>query len=487
MPVFSYPAPCAPVYKKPKSALDCLPQARKLVRKIAPGERPRFGVAPKLFVREGDKVLIVTLPDQDKCVAEAVTQALMEQGAKKVDFIYPLDLVGENAEKCSVEDGWREVKLYTEGKASGTPVDLLTGLGLGEATAKYLDSHPEYTSVFLDVAGGNVHRGLGKHGYKFSSFWPFNNWEWFFCTGHSFPLQVWDEFEKRTVEPIKEASEVRITDPEGTHLEFSLTEEEAIRWYHNSLLHGHLFMNPLMSTAGEGRERRGETFDAPPVFPKVNGVLAGTANHCGFFPRMETYFENDRLVEVRGGGKYGDGIRELMDRYKNIRWPGYPEKGVFWFCDTALCTAVGVHRRTSDMFNSYWVYPNLPERTRAGVFHLGFGTRTYAEEREFGSYARKHGLSRGHIHGAHLYFATFEVKIRGTNYWHKIVDKGWIAALSEPGVGAIAARYAKPDELLKYNWIPPLPGINCEGDYMKDYAPDPLKFIRKRMKEGKPV
>jgi hypothetical protein len=434
-------------------------------------------------------VLIVTLPDQDKYVAEAVIQALMEQGAEKVDFIYPRELVGKDPDTFSVEDGWREVELMKEGRASGTAVDLLTGLGLAEATSKYLDGHPEYTSVFLDVAGGNAQRGLGRHADKFARFWPFNNWEWFLARGHIFPLEVWVEFEKRIVEALGKASEVRITDPEGTYLEYSLKAEEAKRLQINAMVHHHLFMNPLMATAGEFRESRlrpGESLDAPPVFPKVNGVLAGTSNHCGFFPRMEVYFERDRLVGVKGGGRYGDSISELMDRYRDVQWPGYPDKGLFWFCDTALCTAVGAHRRKSDMFNSQWIYPNFPERTRAGVFHMGFGTRYSRTEKEFGEYARKHNLPRGHIH-VHNYFATFEVKLRGTDYWYKIVDKGWITALSDSDIRAIAAKYGHPDELLQYDWIPPLPGINCEGDYFKDYAPDPAAYLKKRIKENKPI
>ncbi|MDZ4246134.1 MAG: hypothetical protein U1D67_03335, partial [Dehalococcoidia bacterium] len=467
MSVYNYPAPCAPDYKKPTKVADCLPQARKLVTKIAASEQPKVGVAPRLFVKEGDVVLIVTLPDQDKYVAEAAAQALMEKGAKKVDFIYPRQLVGRDPEIVSVEDGWKEVELLKAGKASGTEADLITGLGLGEAARKHLDEHPEYTSIFFDVAGGNARRSLGKHAGKFRGYWPFNNWEWFLARAHTFPEEVWYEMERRLIEPLGKASQVRITDPEGSHLEFSVTPEEAKRWEIYAMLHGHLIFSTLHATSGEYRQKfLDETLDCPPVFAGVTGVLAGTANHCGFFPRIELYFERDKMVEVKGGGTYGDGIRDLKEKYKNTRWPGYPGKGYFWFCDTALCTSVGAFRRKSDMFNSQWVYPNLPERTRAGVFHLGFGSRTFAGEKEFEDYARKNKLPRGHIH-VHNYMATFEVKLRGTNYWYKVVDKGWVSALSDGDLRGIAAKYGLPDEIMKYDWIPPLPGINCRGNYLK--------------------
>lgn len=488
MAVYNYPGPIAPSFTKPKRVEDCLPRARFLVKKISPSDPVPRGVISQLHFRERDRILIGTVPDQDKYVSEAVTQALMEQGAQKVDFISAEELTGQKCNAYSVEDGWREVDLLKEGKASGTLIDLITGLGLGEAMAKYLDQHPDYTSVFLDVAGVNTRRALGKHGHKFMGFWPFNNWEWFLSKVQSFPLELLKELERRIVEPLGEASQVRLTDPEGTHLEYSLTAEQAKRWQIYALFHGHLFMDPFMATSGELRLSAigagGDSLECPPVFHDLNGVLAGTANHCGFFPRLELHFEHTRLVEVRGGGRYGDGVRELMDRNRDIQWPNYPDKGLFWFVDNALCTSVGAFRRTSDMFNSNWVYPNLPERTRAGVFHLGFGSRIYRYEEEFQKYAQKHNLPRGHIH-VHNYFLTFEIKVRGTNYWHKIVDKGYVSCLDDPSLRAIAARYGDPDELLSYDWIPPLPGINCEGDYLKDYAPGPVAYLKKRMKEGK--
>jgi hypothetical protein len=490
MKVYNYPSPRAPEFKKPTSIGDCLPQARLLIDKVSGSEPIPFTVSPRLFVRDGDKVLIVTVPDQIKYISEAVTQALMEQGAQKVDFINAEELLVEKCNTYSVEDGWRELDLLKEGKASGGPLDLLTGLGLGEATRQYLDEHIEYTSVFLDVGGANIKRALGTQAHKFTGFWPLNNWEWFLSKAQAFPFKLLEELERRTIEPLEKASAVRITDPEGTYLEYSLTAEEAKRWQMCALVHGHLFMDPLMATSGELRRMSAQTSAASlevlPVFHDLNGVLAGTANHCGFFPRIELYFEHARLVEVKGGGRYGDSIGDLMDKYRNIHWPGYPDKGYFWFCDCALCTSIGAFRRKSDMFNSYWLYPNLPERTRAGVFHLGFGSRTCRYEKEFAEYAQKHDLPRGHIH-VHNYFATFEIKLRGTNYWHKLVDKGHMTALADSGLRAIATKYGDPDELLTYDWIPPLPGINCERDYLQDYAKGPIEYLKKRINENKTI
>ena len=87
----------------------------------------------------------------------------------------------------------------------------------------------------------------------------------------------------------------------------------------------------------------------------------------------------------------------------------------------------------------------------------------------------------------HNYFATFEIKLRGTDYWYKIVDKGRITAMDDIDIRATSTKYGIPDKLLSYDWIPPLPGINCEGNYLKDYAPDPAAYLKKRVEEHKSI
>jgi len=248
-------------------------------------------------------------------------------------------------------------------------------------------------------------------------------------------------------------------------------------------LKGHLFMDPLQATVVEA-EIAPHSPEIGPVFRDLNGVLAGTSNHRGFLPRIQLHFEHGRLVDVKGGGKYGDGIGGLMEKYKNVRWPGYPDKGYFWFCDCALCTIVKAFRRTSDMFKSCWGFPNIAERNRAGVFHLGIGSRRHVEEHL--KYAKERKLPLGHIH-VHNYFITYEVKLQGSENWYKIVDKGWLTAMSDPDIRTLATKYGDPDKLLSYDWVPPLPGINCEGDYLKDYAPNPVAYLKKRMKEKKSI
>jgi hypothetical protein len=478
MAIYSYPLPCAPEYKKPTSVGDCLPQARAMAKKTF----SRAALGP---VKRGDQILIVTFPDQDEYVKGAIIQALEEEGAEKVDFVYEHEISGEKSIMGSVENGWEEAERMAKGP-KGTPEIALLG-NTPEKMRKYLDKRPEYTGVFMGL-GGRAHiiLALGPHGSKFRNNYVFNNWEELVSKSWTFPDELWREIERPVVEALGKASMVRITDPEGTYLEYPLTEEEALRFQKCAWLSGHLFLDPLQATTQEcAIVTWPYSWNVPPVFHDLNGVLAGTANHFGFYPRIELYFEHARLVEVKGGGKYGDLIREMMDEYKEAHWPGYPGKGFFWFCDSALCTSVKSFRRTSDMFNSYWDFPNTPERNRSGVFHHGIGSRRHFGE-AFDKYVKGHNLPHTHIH-VHNYFTTYEIRMRDTGHWLKMVDKGHLTTLDDPRIRTLAVKYGDPDELLSVEWVPPMPGINCEGDYFKDYAPDPMAYLKKRMKENKQI
>jgi hypothetical protein len=419
MSIYNYPAPCSPNYKKPVRTENCLPQARMLVKK----EKGRGAMGP---VKKGDNILIITFPDQDEYVKNAITEALKEEGAGKVNFTNEHEFSNGTPRVFSVLDGWREANTV-----ENEPWDMSGSTfysDVSENLRSYLTKNNEYTKVFFGLGGRNhLIFQLKEHFPKFKGCWLFNNWEEFLSRAWSYPDELEVEIERRIIGMLGKAAAVRITDPEGTHLEYPLTAEQANRWQLNAWWHGHLNLDPLISTTEESAITPVSP-DVPPVFRDINGVLAGTSNHMGYIPKIEVFFEHGRLIKVKGGGKYGEMINEIMEKYKDVHWPGYPDKGFFWYCDCALCTVVKAFRRTSDMFSSYWRLPNITERNRAGIFHMGFGSRRHG--RQYLQFARENGLSTGHIH-VHNYFVTFEIKIRGTDYWYKIVDKGWLTAMDD--------------------------------------------------------
>ena len=75
------------------------------------------------------------------------------------------------------------------------------------------------------------------------------------------------------------------------------------------------------------------------------------------------------------------------------------------------------------------------------------------------------------------------MRLRNTDKWVKLLDKGRMTSLDDPEVRALASRYGDPDYILAEDWIPEVPGINAPGDYMRDYAPNPgaysLEVLRK--------
>ena len=88
MAAYSYPAPKAPNYTKPNSVEDCITQARIFAKKV----HGRAALGP---VEKGDKILIVTYADQDEYIRDAMLQALIEEGAETVDFLFTHELTGK--------------------------------------------------------------------------------------------------------------------------------------------------------------------------------------------------------------------------------------------------------------------------------------------------------------------------------------------------------------------------------------------------------
>jgi hypothetical protein len=59
--------------------------------------------------------------------------------------------------------------------------------------------------------------------------------------------------------------------------------------------------------------------------------------------------------------------------------------------------------------------------------------------------------------------------------------------MSDTDIRSLATKHGDPDKLLSYDWVPPIPGINCEGEYLKDYAPNPVGYLKKRLREKQSI
>ena len=70
-----------------------------------------------------------------------------------------------------------------------------------------------------------------------------------------------------------------------------------------------------------------------------------------------------------------------------------------------------------------------------------------------------------------MLFPTFNITTKsGKEY--TIIRNGRLTALDDPDVRKLAEKYGDPDDLLREDWIPQVPGITASGSY-DDYARNP--------------
>lgn len=267
---------------------------------------------------------------------------------------------------------------------------------------------------------------------------------------------------------------VHITDPEGTDLRYTSHDEywdpnreffnpDYIRQFYpqnvpygRTYLPGHIWGKP--------------NFYLPEGLEDGSGVIAGTMNHIGPFPRIKLSVEDSRITDIDGGGQFGDKLRQIAEETSSVQYPGMPGRGLLYWWEASIGTNPKIHRPRKDYLNG--LNCALYERMRSGIVHIGFGSVvSSAPETE----AALAGLPRvAHWH-VHLNYATMTLELRDGSK-EVIIDDGRLKALDDPEVRAIAERYGDPDRLLDEDWIPATPGINMEGDYLRDYAGDPTAW-----------
>jgi hypothetical protein len=212
----------------------------------------------------------------------------------------------------------------------------------------------------------------------------------------------------------------------------------------------------------------------PPIIAKENaaGVVAGTTSHFSrAFPQVKVELEGGQIVKIVGGAAYGDAWRDLFEESKRTQYPCFPRPGLFYLWEVAIGTNPKILRPSGIEFHSSGGFEW--ERRRSGVIHMGFGTLWRSAEEKW---AGEHGILYGHLH-IHLLFPTFTVNtLSGKDY--TIIRNGRLTALDDPEVRKLAENYGDPDDILREDWIPQIPGITAPGSY-DDYAKNPGAWIYK--------
>jgi hypothetical protein len=393
----------------------------------------------------GNKVLIAADREYDPSVPHAIAAALREKGAH-VDILN-LDM-GEPDREFDFLD---EVRVIMRREPWEKNPRRWEGLPFVEDFA----ARRGY-DLLIHGKGGPV----AKTEFRYEQI-PWLRPEHFLQRSTTYPLELHLLINRKSWAPIWEqgrGGRARLTDPEGTDISWTYWEEyyDGSRYGFSSIpRNGHLFSHPV-----------------PPLIAKEDaaGVVAGTTSHFSrAFPRVQVELEGGQIVKVSGGGAYGDAWCGLLEESKRNQYPCFPRPGLFYLWEAAIGTNPKIirpghiERHSSGGFE--W------ERRRSGVIHMGFGTLWRAPEEKW---AAERGLLYGHLH-IHLLLPTLVVTAKDGRE-HTVIRNGRLTALDDPEVRKLASSCGDPDELLREDWIPQIPGITCAGSY-EEYARDPAGWI----------
>lgn len=393
--------------------------------------------------RRGDKVLIAVPRITDPEVIDAVIAALHGVGAH-------VDLLVLEDEPDRPFEPRDEITMMMRRE----PYHVRLRRGDRAPWVEELAAARGYDLLIHGAAGP-----VPKSASRYEAF-PWTTKEHFLGEANLFPRELHKVINERTWSRITGniGGRIRLTDPEGTDLSSTILEHPFHDGRHDYGLKpkwGHLMAHPPTPVGTDD---------------DTVGVIAGTMSHYGrAFPQIRLDIDGAKAVQISGGGEYGAAWRELEEETRDVQYPCFPGPGLFWLWELAIGTNPKIRRPSnieylsSDGFE--W------ERRRAGVIHCGLGTRWRSAEEDW---AGDQGILYGHLH-VHLLFPTLVVESRDGSAV-PVIENGRLSAYDDAEVRDCAAKFGDPDELLRDDWVPSIPGITAPGDYA-DYAADPGRWI----------
>lgn len=455
-PVFDGPplqntrAPRCPPFVEIDGIDDLVPYLNEVAKRpYSPGLHAAWDL------QDGERVLLRVSNWHDDMCVEAARRVIEAHGCQ-------LTVEHEDRGPVPTFHGYDEVDYYLR-----RTKELMQWMDDWET----LDESGAYDKV-LQGYGGPI---LSERKIKIQRM-PFITPEMAASPAHTYPFELLRAIDEWTWARITRSERTHIVDPEGTDISYTNFAEYydderryyadgwMQKWYPQNVpfsrdyLPGHVWGRPSFHIPGEDGE----------------GVIAGTMNHIGLFPRIKMRVKGSRITEIEGGGLFGDKLRDVAERTANVHYPGFAEPSLLQWWEASIGTNPKIHRPREGFGQGFNC--GLYERMRSGVIHIGYGTAISSElERE----ADRRGMEVGHFH-IHLYFPTVTVTIAGNE--EIVVDQGRLKALDDPQIREIAARHGDPDQLLTEDWIPAIPGLNMDGDYYRDYAGDPEDWTQAELK-----
>jgi hypothetical protein len=206
------------------------------------------------------------------------------------------------------------------------------------------------------------------------------------------------------------------------------------------------------------------------VQSRTNGIIASTNSHASNHARIEVHLKDGYMDKIIGGGLYGDGMRLSLayPKINELIWPDNPKPGFWWLYEAGTGTNPKYFKHPKEIL----LGQNLSERNAGGVIHWSFGT-TVSSERDTDNFREKNQMPTGHAMHHHTLLPTYQVRLRDSGNWLTLIEHGVIQTYVDPEVRALTSRYGNPNDILRRDWIPELPGITAPGNYNEDYASDP--------------
>lgn len=357
----------------------------------------------------------------------------------------------------------------------------------GALLQEYLRTHPEVDRLYWGGSWIYLAPSLGPFAAKWRGAAVFDRWR-VMSQASSYPGDVWVLSEIKNQEALPFIDRVHLTDPEGTDISLEVSPELGRRWAKGAFERGHQHLGPNMATGRHARNAVSYPSLEDEWIPRGplalwSGVVAGTVNHVGFYPKIEVHYTDGYVSKVVGGGTYGELMRTFLNypEINTVTYPFHDRPGFYNLAEVALGTNP-----------KYFRDPKAPgqplnvtqERVRAGTLHFGVGTQLENDPTSKGrrsdvwqAFAAKHDVPFYHGWHVHAYFATYRVRLRNSDKWLAILDRGRMTSLDDPEVRALASRYGNADKILEDAWFPEIPGINAPGRF-DDYAQNPGKYHR---------
>jgi hypothetical protein len=452
-PLMDSRQPRCPPYKEITESDDLLPYMHAVAKRTW-----NHGIHPAWELRKGDRILLYVDNWHDELCIEA---------AIKVFEAYNCNYTIRRGDRGPIRSFTGEDEVPEFFALTQTLVDWFDEW-------ERLDATGDFDRIIWGIAGPVFEAKTALIGR-----WPFITREMCASPAHLIPSEVLKAIDDWTWDKMRQSKRVRITDVEGTDVSYTnhdaywdsnreFYDHDLIQYWHprdaayaKSYIPGHISGKP--------------SFYLPKGVEDGTGVIVGTGNHIGPHPYTKIHVENSTITRIEGGGKYGRELNEVLERTAESQYPGLPGKGLLHWWEAAIGTNPKVHRPRLDY--GVGAVNGLYDRVRSGVVHIGMGSViSSGPERE----SLELGLPTGHFH-IHLYFPTIELEMLNGDS-EIIIDNGHLLALDDPEVRAVAARFGDPDEMLREDWIPAVPGINMHGDYFKDYAHDPVDWTLSELK-----